>query len=559
MAMRLPAIPGLRTSGHVSVPTPLHSPFPARIGCVPRSALRGCLLIVGALLSASCARKPALPDQWKEVRSNQIVHITAQIVRKSEIPDPLRSDYADCLYTAEVKIVGLARSDEKRAPREMVLALPAFQKRQRSPEADFAAGELIDAEIVPHEDAPEVIKTMQRSDQMDRFELRVYDVVRSSHCAKALADFRPLPDSAFLPPTDEPVATAEPAPVHYPWSAKAASDRRQCMERDIAMLQNAFARHGSDWGRWDNELDPFYTDLETKTDAAAKGQLIQGHFGFHRLPLRKYKGLCEDGKAGVAGPLTMLKSMNEQLRQRGIDLIVVPFPTKEDVDADVFSNLAPADGWYEPYREQFMLLMLQADIEVIDLVPALRAERAHFPFLFYDYGDDHPADGAIQVAATEIAKRLQRYDLREGAPPLDLHLEPAEVERNGGAGLMHYPATRVVTQDGKPLFTPDNSGSPVIIMGDSYTRIPHRYLAGGDGCAMPMHLAYKIGILPDSLAQMGGSNQAMRLLAREGGNYLAHRRVLVFVFAHTRLFGALATGDSGSWDLTSLPPLKLEK
>ena len=60
---------------------------------------------------------------------------TIQILRRSPTPDPKRSDYADCLYTAEAKVLEITSG--ARLPREIILDLPCFSKRTLEPEAAF--------------------------------------------------------------------------------------------------------------------------------------------------------------------------------------------------------------------------------------------------------------------------------------------------------------------------------------------------------------------------------------------------------------------------------------
>ena len=92
--------------------------------------------MVVALVLSSCGRREetknadTTPKQTKDGPATEPaspVHVFAQIVRKSPVPDPKHSDYADCLYTAEVKVLQI--DSECRAPRELVLMLPAFFKR----------------------------------------------------------------------------------------------------------------------------------------------------------------------------------------------------------------------------------------------------------------------------------------------------------------------------------------------------------------------------------------------------------------------------------------------
>jgi len=492
-----------------------------------------------------------------------VTQAAVQVTRRSPSPDPKRSDYADCLYTAEVKVLEIRSGP--RVPREIVLDLPCFSKRSLGPEASFQAGQIIEVEIIPHEMADEQHKAMQRSDTLDRFDLPVHDALRAQASSRSLASFPTQADSYFAsasgakPTPTTPMASA----VRYPWSSKAAAERQAALAIGKESILKALQDNGGDWNAWAEKIQPFYEDLCHQGDQAPHRELFKGNFEYTELIRGNYKKLCNAGDAGSPGPLMMLSSLNKQLRARGIDLIVVPFPTKEDVSAEQFSPLAPKDGWFEPYRQKFLLQLLEADIEVIDLVQPLRAARSRFPYVFYNDDDEHPADGAIQVAAEEITKRLQRYELKgKDGKRLDLHLKPVEVQKPTNRGLLKFPATQVAMADEKPLVVPESSGSPVIIMGDSYTRIPHRYLEGGDGCAIPMHLAYHLGVMPDNLIRMGSSDQAMRLLAREGGDYLGHRCAVVFVFAYTRLFGTVASNKEhkeDTWDMVSLPPLKLDQ
>jgi hypothetical protein len=525
---------------------------------IKRRATIGQVIVLGMVCYCliGCKRKE---DLVKQAASPDSILVSLQLVETSPIPDPAKSDYADCLYAAEAKVLEVR--SQTSLDSSIILMLPAFAKRTLCPEASFKTGQVIDVEIIPQGKANERLRTMQRSDSLTRFDLPLYHVL-SAQCSERTAE-------SFASRTnDHSVSEAkgsksdQPALVKYPSSPKAAREREAVMARDKATIQKALNDNGGDWERWYIHLHDFYYDLRNQVDASPEDCLLKGQHYFKQLVYRKYKILCQETDSGDPGPLKMLTSLNAQLRARGIDLIVVPFPTKEDVNADIFSSKAPADGWFQPYRQKFLLQLMEADIEVIDLIQPLRAARDRFPFVFYDEDDQHPADGAIQVTAEEIAKRLERYDLLEGVQPLNLQLKRAEVEKTSKRGTFKYSATRVVTTDGKPLTVPENAGSPVIIMGDSYTRIPHEYLPGGDGCALPMHLSHRLGRMPDQLVRMGGSSQAMRLLAREGGDYLAQRRVLIFVFAHTRLFGNVAKNirhSEDEWDMVSLPPLPLDK
>lgn len=485
--------------------------------------------------------------------ADKAIHAVVQLVKTSRIPDPKRSDYEDCLFSAEAKVLEI--TGDRRVPREIAVLLPAFVKRVVQPEAAFTAGQVIEVDLLPSEHADKRYREMQRADDMERFDLEVCFSLKATLSTRKAEDFVAQPDAYFaVKPNDAPRVAA---PVIYPSSPKAAAERQKAIEREKAMIQKALADNGGDWHQWELKVRPMSVELRDRAKASPDRCLLKGPLMFERIRDSNFKQLLMEPPPAGTGPIASLVSMNRQLRERGIDLIVVPFPWKEDVHAEEFSDLAPKDGWHLPYREKFMLQLLEADIEVIELIPALRAARQRFPWVFYDARDQHPADGGIQVAAEEISKRLARYDFAPpaGANPLKLELRPAEIDKEGVRGMGRYPATRVFRADGKPLDIEADTGSPILIVGDSYTVMPAYYKPGGSNAGMGFHLAQRLGVVPDQLSRMGTTGNIMKMLAEQGGGFLAGRRVVVFIFSPNRLFNAEYVSGTDSWKPLELPPL----
>ncbi|MEI6534039.1 MAG: hypothetical protein WCN98_01775 [Verrucomicrobiaceae bacterium] len=484
------------------------------------------------------------------------IHVSVQLLHKSPVPDPKRSEYEDCLYTAKARVLEIQAGI--RIEREIVILLPAFFKRRLQPEAAFSMGQVIEADVIPHGGADARRKQLQRSDDVKEFDLPLYDSLHARLVEKKSDDFAPQPDSYFA----SKEATAMPqSPVRHALSAKVVSERQSAIVHDKQEILKALKDHGGKWDAWQDSLQPFYRDLLNQVKASPDGFLRKGGCFFKSLRATGYKDLSDNFKSDTPGPLKMLISMSRQLRDRGIDLIVVPFPNKEDTNAEIFSKLAPADGWFLPYRQWFLLQLLEADVEVIDLIRPLREARSKFPSVFYDEHDHHPADGGIQVAAEQITRRLARYELAKDAKngPIDLRLNPSSFLKSiDEKNEVRCPATQILTADGNPLHINDNTGSPVVILGDSFTQVPAVYPHSVEGAALPMHVAYLSGVVPDRLSNMGSSDKAMTLLAREGGDFLANRRVLVFVFAPNRLFGQDSGRGDEKWNLVNLPPLPLK-
>jgi hypothetical protein len=145
---------------------------------------------------------------------------------------------------------------------------------------------------------------------------------------------------------------------------------------------------------------------------------------------------------------------------------------------------------------------------------------------------------------------------------MESRTRPSEfVVQADGSGMKkgtRYPATAVDFLGGGYFKgTYGELPSPVVLMGDSVTLFPANHT---DEQNLRAHLAHHCGVKLEHLTSMGGSAQAGRLLAREGGDFLADRWVVVFAFAPTRLFGSVSkvSGGKEGWDLVDQPPLKLE-
>lgn len=488
------------------------------------------------------------------------IDVIAQIVVCSPLMDPARSEYKDCLFSAELSIIRSLSG--AKTHRHVVAFFPGFLDRKLQPEARLKLGDIVRVRLTPFERTPRAIQELQRSDAVDDFALTTWLCTASVKLTGSAESFGRSGAHEFLADESDR-STPTPAQIAYPRSERASALRNHAIETDRRRIEADLARNGGTWKDWEDRLRAFHRDLQRQLATSPTGRLNSGRFHFRSMTEHSYRELCDDMDAGKPGPLPMLSNLNRQLRLRGIDLIVVPIPHKEEVHADEFSSLAPADGIFLANRLRFLRQLLDADIEVVDLVPALREARREFDWLFYDADDFHPADGAIQVAAREVARRLERYDFRSAAGyvPLQSRLTAAEFTITDAAGGMkigaRYPATVVeMLGGGRVLRENKERNSPLVLMGDSVTIVPPQF---GDKATIRAHLAHLTGIVPDHLTSMGGSAQAMRHLAREGGHFLSDRAALVFVFAPTRLFGYLSkTGEGAGWDLVNLPPLRFE-
>jgi hypothetical protein len=170
-------------------------------------------------------------------------------------------------------------------------------------------------------------------------------------------------------------------------------------------------------------------------------------------------------------PIYQIVRFNEQLQEKGIDLIFGMIPTNEEVFPEKFVDrpeLLPADGLIAPYRRKYLNLLSEAGIEVVDLAGALRDAKSREDVtqltLVHDY---HWSNLGVVLAAQVFAERLKRYGFVQKALPNRQNYKATEVVMNGlDQTLKLWPVT---LSNGQP-FEPAES-SPILCIGDSNMQV----------------------------------------------------------------------------------------
>lgn len=451
----------------------------------------------------------------------------------------------------------------ERCPQHVTVAVPVFRNRQPLAEAKLKLGDVVRLRMTPLAATPgPSISMYEMADDIEDLHLPLYYTEECATLNAKVADFPARAAGYFA--NQESADPQQPTERHLPYPAppEARKMREEEIARDRQVILDALRRHGGDWAGWAQELQPFHADLHQQIKENG-GIMRRGNMAFSRIPHDGYEELAKEAETGQSGPLRMLRKLNEQLHSRGIDLIVVPFPHKDVVQAGHFSDLAPEDGLHSPWRQKFFLHLLEAGIEVVDLVPPLQRNESGHRLLYYDAHDLHPADGGIQIAAEEIARRLKRYaiDRQPGFQAEKFAVETVtfnihdDLKAKGFPQDGVYSATQVLHSNGRLVEIGDLSNSPVIVMGDSFTVCPAPEVPGA---SLPAHLARHLGHVPCQLLTLGSSHKTMRTLAREGVKFFSNRCAVVFVFGPTRLFGNVSRTAGGGWDLYDLPPLRLD-
>ena len=451
--------------------------------------------------------------------SASALELEGEIATVSPYPTPEEAPYPDCHYAFSLTVYG--QKEGESVPSEIVVVAPLFRDRTSIPANIFRRGERVRLKLVPFEDAPDEERQIQTADAINSLEAPYFFMLSGSRVEL----YDPV-WSANYTPADGYLPPVEPEFPFFERSQEAESLRAAAMSQDLEYLRNLLAANGGDWDKWNETIAPLRDKLRKSSHS--------GWFGdtYFKLGGWAFGGKWED----TASFRQSVLAMNDYLRARNIDLIVLRIPGRAEICADLF--FPELEGSVtNPMHYQLQEYFLENDVEYIDLTRRMVAERSEFvqPYWYIEPGEGHAAQGC-RVIARELADRIQRYGIER-----DL---PANAEIVHIPGMYKYPAghptfspddpipVESIRINDKPLSIAEDGRSQVLLIGDSY--FTHPSMRGG--ATIQHYFAWESGIVPDLLCRMSAGDGLPRFLSRKGDAYLAPRRVVVWVTKPDTIF-----------------------
>jgi len=299
------------------------------------------------------------------------------------------------------------------------------------------------------------------------------------------------------------------------------SERRLAIAMLAATLRTELAKFGEgSWDGWLRRLEPVRAQWKHVASGSRQGR---NNYDFNQNALNYL--VDTDLETGVGGtrPLDTIAGFDAKMKRLGIDFLYVPIPSIEEVYAENFLDSVPADLTVQPAMRRLMLSLLERDVEVVDLLRPFQAARGGYRLGLKH--DDHWNNVQLELAASVVAGRLQRYGFVQAAASQAKQYTTKAITIDGDRGVSAM--RQVITPSGK-LYD-DVERSPVLVVGDSNLQI-YQYknenlTATGEHAGFTAHLARHLG-LPVSLEATGGFRLAQ--LNREPALF-EERRVVVFV------------------------------
>lgn len=331
------------------------------------------------------------------------------------------------------------------------------------------------------------------------------------------------------------------------------AERKQDMDADLATLRQRLTRVPGN-------IDKFQAELQKIR--AAKGINATGIvFG----PDAALQAIAENRRIdiGDGNAFDALVTFSKDLKARGVDLMVVPYPTHAEVYGHRLYEGGKPDDELWPAKVEGLIKLIENDVEVIECGDAFKAYKGNGrlmgPF-------DHHFDSAgIEILATEIGRRIRkRYDFAKtaeaeagrklfttqevqvGAPTSFLDYNKINAEEAAALNIPPTIPVQQVTYSGKV-----DLGSridPVLVMGDS--SVPH----GGtypQGWGIMPHLSKELGWLVPYTSDHWGAHRQCVWYARQYANKMPQPRVLILVMVGYSMY--FNDAFLGRWSIAPMP------
>lgn len=320
---------------------------------------------------------------------------------------------------------------------------------------------------------------------------------------------------------------------------------------------------GGSWEAWCGLLADFHADVRQQLDTRPtelRGLIGKDGFLFFRGDLDYLvSGDLRDQPDG-RDPYPAIVDFNQQLKARGIDLLLVLIPTKAEVFPEKVSDEAPtgAKPYVAPYCRKLLGELAAAGVEIVDLLPTFVEQRGGGDELLYMSQDTHWTPRGVKLAAKLIGERVRQYSWYEAleAQQVEYSVKDITFTRLGDIcemltdqeKLMCRPlrltAQQIVAPDGT-LYT-DDPESPIVMLGDSFTGVFH--FEDCQHAGLSAHLAKELSLPIDLIMAQGSGPRIRGQLARRGHDAIEAKKLMIWTVVARDLYNYWAP-----WEIIKLP------
>ena len=348
----------------------------------------------------------ALPD---DLAGAGITVLEGTLKERSMLPDPRRSDYPDCRYTALLEgnsIIGGAP-----CPQKIQLVIDGFRNHRPLSPAALKSGDKVRCFITPFEKLSDEKKTVQQADDLNLYMLESY-YASDIYAVNEFADnaFMPASGIFFSDGCREYVSIFKrdinpPIPPEF----KAAQDL--AVSRELLKVNGLLK--GYDQKKIEDINNRFAEawKLEKAKDPAGfnrLGNYVWRNVGnsFWCLP-ENYRRFLPETDTLSPETLECFSALKAVCESNGVQLMIAIVPNDDVISSRIinesFRNIP--DIQMATYVKQ----LSEAGIEAVYTADAVIKDFNRYEFAYNYPLDYHPADTTQDIVVDLIAERLKRY------------------------------------------------------------------------------------------------------------------------------------------------------
>ncbi len=278
------------------------------------------------------------------------------------------------------------------------------------------------------------------------------------------------------------------------------------------------------------------------------------HLGVGAFWGKAAAGVSRSARPDAADPLPAILDFQKQLRQAGIDLILMPVPAKAAIYPDKVidaTSAGPENRGAGNADEEFLKLCAQSGVKALDLAPAYSAARTNDTESVYCRTDSHWSGRGCRIAADLLAQEIRNLPWFASVPARKHRGEWRDRQITGdldaivGGNVAPENLRMRVVADASGAPPADWRDSPVLLLGDSHTLVFH---AGedmhGTGAGLADQLAFELGFSVDVVGVRGSGATPARINLLRRRDNLAGKKLVIWCFS-AREF----TEAPGGWRL----------
>ena len=256
-------------------------------------------------------------------------------------------------------------------------------------------------------------------------------------------------------------------------------------------------------------------------------------------------------KPEFADPLPVIIDFHRQLKKMGVELLLVPVPSKSVVYPDFLSDQLTISRENPPVRidaetQAFYQLLRKEGIQVLDLTSFFLANRFHREGAPFCKQDTHWSGNGCVQAARKIREEIQGRPWLKAIPksayqtawkslPITGDLWKAPGEKSLPREILSVRQVGTGSAGALKPVAPDQK-SPIILVGDSHNLVFH---AGEDmhtrDAGLSDQLALELGFPVDLTAVRGSGATPARVnllrRAQRDPNYWKKKKLVIWCFA----------------------------